>query len=131
MKLRVDSEAVGSAGRVVRIKVSETTADINRKVLSRAYRSVQAMRDAELRVLKGQRICAGRAACQAYRKPAHALERSGKSKENGTGRHNSHCRIGKPRAICIAFGKRNIQNGSKAICRKDQRRGCAGNPKDL
>lgn len=63
MKLWVDSEAVGSAGRVVRIKVSEMTADINRKVISRASRSVQAMRNAELRVLKGQR--SGR----KYRKP--------------------------------------------------------------
>lgn len=63
MKLWVDSEAIGSAGRSVRLKVSEMTADINRKVLSRGVRSVTAMRNAELRVLKGQR--SGR----KYRKP--------------------------------------------------------------
>lgn len=54
MKLWVDGEE-GSAGSAVRAKVSEVTADINRQVASRGVRVVNALRDAELRVLKGQR----------------------------------------------------------------------------
>ncbi len=55
MKLWVDTEAVNSAGRQVRAKVSEMTADINRKALSRGTRAVNALRSAELEVLKGER----------------------------------------------------------------------------
>ena len=44
-----------SAGRVVRAKVSEMTKKINRQVLSRGTRAVNALRTAELNVLKGQR----------------------------------------------------------------------------
>lgn len=54
MKLWVDGEE-GNAGSAVRAKVSEVTADINRQVASRGVRAVNALRSAELRVLKGQR----------------------------------------------------------------------------
>lgn len=63
MKLWVKTDSVNSAGRAVRVKVSEVAADINRQAKSRGVRAVNALRNAELRVLKGQR--SGR----VYRKP--------------------------------------------------------------
>ncbi len=63
MKLWVKTDAVNSAGKTVRAKVSEMTSDINRKVISRGVRAVNAMRNAELEVLKGQR------SGKVYRKP--------------------------------------------------------------
>ena len=63
MKLWAKTDAVNSAGKTVRAKVSEMTSDINRKVVSRGVRAVNAMRNAELEVLKGQR------SGKVYRKP--------------------------------------------------------------
>lgn len=62
MKLWVDGKA-GSAGRAICATVKEQVKDINRKVISRGVRAVNAIRNAELEVLKGQRN--GR----VYRKP--------------------------------------------------------------
>ncbi len=63
MRLWVEAESVHSVGKAVRVKVSEMKADIDRKVLSRGVRAINALRNAELEVLKGQR--SGR----VYRKP--------------------------------------------------------------
>lgn len=63
MKLWVDTGALNSAGRVVRAKVKEMTADVNRKVLSRGTRAVNELRNAELEVLDGQR------SGKVYKKP--------------------------------------------------------------
>lgn len=63
MRLWVETEAVDNAGKQVRLKVSEMTAKVNRQVLSRGTRAVNAMRNAELQVLKGQR------GGKVYRKP--------------------------------------------------------------
>lgn len=54
MKLWMESDA-GSAGTQVRTAVKEMAADIDRKILSRGVRVVNAMRNAELEVLNGQR----------------------------------------------------------------------------
>lgn len=62
MRLWADGKA-GSAGSAIRATVKEQVADINRKVVSRGVRAVNAIRNAELEVLKGQR--SGR----VYRKP--------------------------------------------------------------
>ncbi len=62
MKLWVDGKA-GSAGSAIRATVKEQVTNINRKVVSRGVRAVNAIRNAELEVLKGQR--SGR----VYRKP--------------------------------------------------------------
>lgn len=62
MKLWVDGKS-GSAGRAIRATVKDQVADINRKAVSRGVRAVNAIRNAELEVLKGQR--SGR----VYRKP--------------------------------------------------------------
>ena len=62
MKLGVDGKA-GSAGSAIRATVKDQVTNINRKVVSRGVRAVNAIRNAELEVLKGQR--SGR----VYRKP--------------------------------------------------------------
>lgn len=62
MKLWVDGK-VGSAGSAVRATVKDQVTNINRKVVSRGVRAVNAMRNAELEVLKGQR------SGKVYRKP--------------------------------------------------------------
>ncbi|MDE7425073.1 MAG: hypothetical protein K2N51_15540 [Lachnospiraceae bacterium] len=55
MKLWIDGDGFNSAGRQIRATVKEMTADINRQVLSRGVRVVNAIRNAELEVLKGKR----------------------------------------------------------------------------
>lgn len=62
MRLWVDGKP-GSAGSAIRATVKDQVTNINRKVVSRGVRAVNAIRNAELRVLKGQR--SGR----VYRKP--------------------------------------------------------------
>ena len=62
MKLWNDGKA-GSAGSAIRATVKGQVAKINRQVVARGVRAVNAMRNAELEVLKGQR--SGR----TYRKP--------------------------------------------------------------
>lgn len=62
MRLWVDGKP-GSAGSAIRALVKEQVADINRKVVSRGVHAVNAIRSAELRVLKGQR------SGKRYRKP--------------------------------------------------------------
>ena len=55
MRLWVETEAVDTAGRKVKAKLSEMTKDISRQVVSRATRAVNELRNAELDVLKGKR----------------------------------------------------------------------------
>lgn len=62
MKLWNDGKA-GSAGSAIRATVKGQVAKINRQVVARGVRAVNAVRNAELEVLKGQR--SGR----TYRKP--------------------------------------------------------------
>lgn len=54
MKLYSDGTN-GSIGAQVKVKVNELTATVNRKVASRGTRTITVLRNAELRVLKGQR----------------------------------------------------------------------------
>lgn len=63
MKLWADANEAHLAGKSVKAKVSELAGGINSKVTSRGIRAVNAMRNAQLNVLKGQR--SGR----VYRKP--------------------------------------------------------------
>lgn len=62
MRLWVDGKA-GSAGGVIRATIKGQVTEINRKVVSRGVRAVNAIRNAELNVLKGQR------SGKVYRKP--------------------------------------------------------------
>lgn len=54
MKLWAEVDGTG-AGRAVQAKVSEMVVDVSRQVVSRATRAVNALRNAELEVLRGQR----------------------------------------------------------------------------
>lgn len=63
MKLWLETNATNSAGRVVKAKISEITADINYQAKARGAMAVNALRNAELEVLKGQR------SGKVYRKP--------------------------------------------------------------
>lgn len=62
MKLWVDGTS-GNIGSAIRATVKDQVANVNRQVMSRGVRAVKVLRNAELRVLKGQR--SGR----AYRVP--------------------------------------------------------------
>lgn len=62
MKLWVDGKA-GSVGSAIRATVKDQVTNINRKVVSRGVRAVNAIRNSELDVLKGQR------SGKVYRKP--------------------------------------------------------------
>lgn len=62
MKLWTEGEN-GNPGRAIRAAVRDQVSEINRKVASRGVRAVNAIRNAELEVLKGQR--SGR----VYKKP--------------------------------------------------------------
>lgn len=54
MKLWVNGKA-GSVGSAIRATVKDQVTNINRKAVSRGVRAVNALRNAELNVLKGQR----------------------------------------------------------------------------
>lgn len=58
-----ESDASNSPGIAIRAKVKDVKLDINRKVASRGTRAVNALRNAELDVLQGQR------SGKIYRKP--------------------------------------------------------------
>lgn len=62
MKLWVDGKG-GSAGSAIRAAVKDQVVKVNRQVVSRGVRAVNAIRNSELEVLKGQR--GGR----VYKKP--------------------------------------------------------------
>lgn len=62
MKLWIDGKP-GSSGSAIKATIKEQVANINRKVVSRGTRAVNAIRNTELEILKGQR--SGR----IYRKP--------------------------------------------------------------
>lgn len=63
MKLWTEGTGAHSAGRVVQATIKEQVKDISRQALSRGVRALNALRNAELETLKGQR--SGR----VYRKP--------------------------------------------------------------
>lgn len=63
MRLWNDTDARGSPGAAVRMKVKEIKEGINRQAAARGARAVNALRNAELEVLKGQR------SGKVYRKP--------------------------------------------------------------
>ena len=55
MRLWVETESAYSAGAAIKAKVAEMNAKVGKKILSRATRGVNELRNAELEVLKGQR----------------------------------------------------------------------------
>ena len=55
MKLWIDTSPAKTAGRQVQMRVSAVASGINQQAASRGARGVDAMRNAELEVLRGQR----------------------------------------------------------------------------
>ena len=81
MKLWADTDSIKSVGRTIQVKVSEMTADINHQARSRGARAVNALRNAELEVLKGQR--SGRVYKKPYTNGRATKETKELSKEYG------------------------------------------------
>lgn len=87
MKLWVDGKA-GSAGSAIRAKVKEQVTNINRKVVSRGVRAVNAMRNAELEVLKGKR--SGRIYRKPFSKATYIASAPGEAPARRTGNLRMH-----------------------------------------
>nr|DAL67003.1 MAG TPA: type I neck protein [Caudoviricetes sp.] len=87
MKLWVDGKA-GSAGSAIRANVKDHVTNINRKVVSRGVRAVNAIRNAELEVLKGQR--SGKVYRKPYSKATYTASAPGEPPARRTGNLRMH-----------------------------------------
>ncbi len=87
MKLWVDGKA-GSAGSAIRATVKGQVTEINRKIVSRGVRAVNAIRNAELEVLKGQR--SGRVYRKPYSKATYTASAPGEPPARRTGNLRMH-----------------------------------------
>lgn len=87
MKLWVDGKA-GSSGSAIRATVKDQVTNINRKVVSRGVRAVNAIRNAELEVLKGQR--SGRVYRKPYSKATYTASAPGEPPARRTGNLRMH-----------------------------------------
>ena len=84
MKLWVD----GKAGSAVRATVEDQITNINRKVVARGVRAVNAIRNAELEVLKGQR--SGRVYRKPFSKATYTASAQGEPPARRTGNLRMH-----------------------------------------
>lgn len=87
MKLWVDGKT-GSAGSAIRATVKDQVTNINRKVVSRGVRAVNAIRNAELEVLKGQR--SGKVYRKPYSKASYTASAPGEPPARRTGNLRMH-----------------------------------------
>jgi HK97 gp10 family phage protein len=87
VKLWVDGKA-GSAGSAIRANVKDHVTNINRKVVSRGVRAVNAIRNAELEVLKGQR--SGKVYRKPYSKATYTASAPGEPPARRTGNLRMH-----------------------------------------
>lgn len=87
MKLWVDGKA-GSAGSAIRATVKDQVTNINRKVVSRGVRAVNAIRNAELEVLKGQR--SGKVYKKPFSKATYTASAPGEPPARRTGNLRMH-----------------------------------------
>lgn len=87
MKLWVDGKA-GNAGSAIRANVKDHVTNINRKVVSRGVRAVNAIRNAELEVLKGQR--SGKVYRKPYSKATYTASAPGEPPARRTGNLRMH-----------------------------------------
>ncbi len=87
MKLWVDGKA-GSAGVAIRATIKGQVASINRQAMSRGVRAVNAMRNAELEVLKGQR--SGRVYRKPHSRSTYTASAPGESPARRTGNLRMH-----------------------------------------
>ena len=87
MKLWIDGKS-GSAGSAIRATVKDQITNINRKVVSRGVRAVNAIRNAELEVLKGQR--SGKVYRKPYSKATYTASAPGEPPARRTGNLRMH-----------------------------------------
>lgn len=87
MKLWVDGKA-GSPGSTIRAAVKDQVANVNRQVVSRGTRAVNAIRNAELEVLKGQR--SGRKYRKPFSKATYTASAPGEPPARRTGNLRMH-----------------------------------------
>lgn len=87
MKLWVDGKA-GNVGSAIRATVKDQVTNINRKVVSRGVRAVNAIRNAELEVLKGQR--SGRVYRKPFSKATYTASAPGEPPARRTGNLRMH-----------------------------------------
>lgn len=87
MKLWVDGKA-GSAGSAIRATVKDQVTNINRKVISRGVRAVNAIRNSELEVLKGQRN--GKVYRKPYSRTTYTASAPGEAPARRTGNLRMH-----------------------------------------
>lgn len=87
MKLWVDGRQ-GNVGAAIRAKVKDQVANVNRQALSRGVRAVNAIRNAELEVLKGQR--SGRKYRKPFSKATYTASAPGESPARRTGNLRMH-----------------------------------------
>lgn len=87
MKLWVDGKP-GNAGSAIRATIKEQVTDINRKVVSRGVRAVNAMRNAELEVLKGKR--SGKVYRKPFSKATYTASAPGEAPARRTGNLRMH-----------------------------------------
>lgn len=87
MKLWADGKA-GSAGSAIRATVKDQVENVNKQVLSRGVRAVNAIRNAELEVLKGQR--SGRRYRKPHSKATYAASAPGEAPARRTGNLRLH-----------------------------------------
>lgn len=78
----------GGAAQAVKIAVSDTVSNINRQVVSRGMRAVNAIRNAELEVLKGQR--SGKKYRKPYSKATYTASAPGEPPARRTGNLRLH-----------------------------------------
>ena len=87
MKLWVDGKA-DSPGSAIRAAVKDQVANVNRQVVSRGTRAVNAIRNAELEVLKGQR--SGRKYRKPFSKATYTASAPGEPPARRTGNLRMH-----------------------------------------
>lgn len=88
MRLWNDTDARGNPGAAVRMKVKEIKEGINQQVAARGARAVNALRNAELQVLKGQR------SGKVYKKPGTYGKRLSKATKELKGEYGHKLRGG-------------------------------------
>lgn len=88
MNLWIDTGALHSAGKMIQAKVSEMTADVDRKILSRGTRVVNELRNSELEVLRGER--SGRTYRVPYSKKTYTASAPGEPPARRTGNLRLH-----------------------------------------
>ena len=135
-----------SYGSSLKIAVDKVVESVGKQVVSRGTRAVNAIRNAELDVLKGQR--SGRVYRKPHSKATYTASAPGEppARRSGALRLNWHgevkrreccrrnqdcCGAGKRTAICWVSGEWYKPDGSTSLQRPNHRKSTSGNPVNL